>query len=54
MKIFFLQAFDTVAVSFFFVEYVARLLISPNKKKFIKDGMNLVQTIIWFSTNKTT
>ena len=26
------------------MEYVARLLISPNKKKFIKDGMNLVQS----------
>ena len=50
--IFFLQAFDTVAVSFFFVEYVARLLISPNKKKFVKDGMNLVKTIICSSTNK--
>ena len=39
-----MQAFDTVAVSFFFVEYVARLLISPNKKKFVKDGMNLVKS----------
>ena len=33
-----------MAVSFFFVEYVARLLISPNKKKFVKDGMNLVES----------
>ena len=33
-----------MAVSFFFVEYVARLLISPNKKKFVKDGMNLVKS----------
>ena len=43
---------SAMAVSFFFVEYVARLLISPNKKKFVKDGMNLVKSADLFISYK--
>ena len=37
-----LQAFDSLAVAFFTIEFIIRLLLSPIKAKFLKDRMNLV------------
>ena len=41
----FLHILDTVAISFFTFEYLLKFMLSPNKKKFLMDRMNLVDLI---------
>ena len=36
---------DQLAITFFTIEYILRLLLSPKKKKFLLDQMNLVDLI---------
>ena len=36
------QMIDQIAISFFTIEYLARLFLCPNKRKFFFDKMNLV------------
>ena len=39
------QVIDQLAISFFTIEYFARLLLTPNKRKFIFNKMNMVDLI---------
>ena len=39
------QIIDSLAITFFTVEYCARLLLSPNKRKFLFNKMNMVDLI---------
>ena len=40
-----LQAFDSLAVAFFTIEFIIRLLLSPIKTKFLKNRMNMVSFV---------
>ena len=41
-----IQLLDNFVIIFFTVEYFLRLIVCPNKTKFIKDAMNMVTIFV--------
>ena len=48
-----IQLMDNFVIIFFTIEYFLRLVVCPNKTKFIKDAMNMVLILVLLNTSLT-